>query len=223
MQEGNTMRCASRIRDSHVWGRALFALLVAVNGFALPSWAEITFDGNAVVFENGPDRTQCVEAVKRIVPFEKHLRLDQPLSSIPHSLLFNMKRSIIQGVKVSVPPGKGFAVVVSYVCSKPLLAAEVPFECDSSIAVVDPTGCVRSKLKGDYLWVVAHENLPYFALIRDYCCDVTGRATLFDLAGNKVCEGYIGKEPPFLTGKTFTCGTTWRDGKLLDGRDVSLE
>ncbi len=216
------MKSADRTHRTLMWARALIALFCAINYFPLPSTAEITVEGDTVVVRNGHDQKDCVERVKRIVPFEKRLRLDRFPPSIPHSLLFNMKSSMIQGVKVAVSPGKGFAVIMSYVRSKPLLAAEVPYDCDSSIAVIDSAGCVRSRLKGDYLWIVPHESLPCFALVQDYCCDIKGKATLFGLSGNKICDGYIGRETPVLTGNKFTCGTEWRRGKLDDRKDVLL-
>jgi hypothetical protein len=185
--------------------------------------AEITLDDDTVLFSTENDRRSCTDVVSKIAPFEQRLESDSLLSSIPPTLRLNLKRSIIQGVKAAVPPSKKFAVILSYACSKPLLAAETQYECDSSVVVIDAEGCVISRLRGDYLWVMPHEHLPYFALVQDYCCDVQGKATLFDSWGNKVCHGYLGKEPHLLTGTTFSCGTDWRDGKLRDRKDINLE
>jgi hypothetical protein len=209
--------------------KTLLSLLVscAVGLFPLHSWGEIAVHDNTVVFTQEKKPTGDPEIVKHVTAFEKDLRIGGSRRCIdlalPHSLLFNLKRTIIQGVKFAVPPNGRFAVLLSYVCSQPLLAAEVPYRCESCAAVLDSDGYVTHRLKGNFLWIVPHESLPYFALIEDYCCDVQGKAYLYDLSGKKLCEGFLSKDLPHLSGPRFTCGTTWRNGDLVDRKEIRLK
>jgi hypothetical protein len=82
---------------------------------------------------------------------------------------------------------------------------------------------VTQRLRGNFLWIVPHESLLYFAFIEDYCCDTIGRAHLYDLSGQEICIGYLGKEPAFLTGSRFTCGATWEKGVLVDKKEIPLK
>jgi hypothetical protein len=189
-------------------------------------WAEIIVEENRLVFkgEGGPADH---ETVKQVQAFQKELNCVRPCpdfgSQLPHSLTLNLKRTVIQGVRFAVPTDRKFAVILSYVCSKPVLAGEVPYSCDSRVIVVDPKGSIRHSVRGNYLWIVPHESLPYFALIEDYCCDVLGKAILYNLTGKEICEAYLGRESSHLTGDEFTCGATWQEGKLVDKREIRLE
>jgi len=189
--------------------------------------AEITVLDDAIVFaQKGPKKGE-VEPFKKVVSFENRMTFTGAYptadAAYSHALMENLKRGIIQGVKFAVPASREFAIIISYYCTQGLIGAEFPYSCYSHVFVVDSEGYLQHQLRGNFLWIIPHENLPYFALVEDFCCSDKGKAHLYNLDGQKVCEGYLGLEHRYLRGSEFTCGTNWKDGVLLDKEQIPLK
>jgi hypothetical protein len=189
--------------------------------------AEMTVRGNTLVFTQTSSKKSEFEACKEVVSFENTLIFTgtYPVADLAstHTLMENLKRKITQGVKFAVSGQQTFAILLSYYCTQPLIGAEFPYTCDSTVFVVDAEGSVQETLRGNFLWIIPHDTLPYFALVEDFCCSDTGKTSLYTLEGQKVCEGYLGLQPDHLTGTEFTCGTDWENGVLLDKNIIRLQ
>jgi hypothetical protein len=182
---------------------------------------------NAIVFTQRSPQKGEFGPFRKVISFENKLTFNGTYpaadAAFSHTFMGNLKRRIIQGVKFAVPANGEFALLMSYYCTQELVGAEFPYSCSSRVFVVDSEGYLKQQLRGNFLWLIPHENLPYFALVEDFCCSDKGKAYLFDLDGQEICKGYLGLERIYLIGPEFICGTNWQDGVLLDKKQILLQ
>jgi len=158
------------------------------------SHATMVTQGDTLVFTMHDSRPgKGEQRIEKVVSFEQETKYEKP-STLSETDDFAANPGAVDrlaGKKFAVSESGEFAVILSYSCTHLVYAAENPWKCETTALIVDSEGYKTSEIKGDFLWVETHDRLPYFVLIKDFCCATTGESSPYTSGGQKICNAYL--------------------------------